>query len=267
MPNKGRKMTDAGTGGERTPFASASAPQGGARLPPRVLIAPSILSADFTRLGDDVRAVEKAGADVIHVDVMDGRFVPNITIGPLVVAKIRAVTRLPLDVHLMIEEPGRYIDDFVKAGADYLTVHVEACPHLHRDLQQIREASARIPKAQAGRVFDNVVPGVSLNPHTPLCMVKNVLGDAGLVLIMTVNPGFGGQKFIASCVEKVRDLRGMLDTRNPSAIIEIDGGVNAENTGAVTAAGAQMLVAGNAVFKASDYAAAIASIRRAARAG
>jgi ribulose-phosphate 3-epimerase len=226
-----------------------------------VAVAPSILSADFARLGAEVKAVEEAGADVIHVDVMDGRFVPNITIGPVVVQRLRAVTRLPLDVHLMIEDPGRYVDEFVRAGADVVTVHAEACPHLHRVVQQINEASARHPKAGTARAFGEVVAGVALNPHTPLCGVKNVLSDTGLVLVMTVNPGFGGQKFIASCVQKIRDLSMIIRERKLLTIIEVDGGVNEGNAGTVASAGARWLVAGAAVFGAGDYADAIRTIR------
>ncbi|MBI5526695.1 MAG: ribulose-phosphate 3-epimerase [Deltaproteobacteria bacterium] len=233
------------------------------QIPNPVRIAPSILSADFARLGAEVKAVEAAGADVIHVDVMDGRFVPNITIGPVVVGKLRAVTRLPLDVHLMIEDPGRYIDEFIKAGADVVTVHAEACPHLHRVLQQIKEASARLPKAKASRAFDEVVAGVAINPHTPLCGVKNVLQDAGLVLVMTVNPGFGGQKFITSCVQKIKDLAAIVKARKLDTIIEVDGGVNEGNAATVASAGARWLVAGAAVFGTKDYAGAIRAIRSA----
>lgn len=214
----------------------------------RVLIAPSILSADFGRLADEVRAVEAAGADLIHVDVMDGRFVPNLTIGPPVVAAVKRATTLPLDVHLMIVEPEKYIDAFVKAGAATLTVHQEACVHLHRVLQQIRAAGAR--------------PSVVINPATPLSAIEEVLGDVDQVLVMSVNPGFGGQAFIEASVDKVRRLRAMLDARGLGHIdIEVDGGINHETASRVVAAGATVLVAGNAVFSKPDYAGAIRALR------
>jgi ribulose-phosphate 3-epimerase len=214
----------------------------------RVRVAPSILSADFSRLGDEVRAIEAAGADYVHVDVMDGRFVPNLTIGPLVVEAVKRVTTLPLDVHLMIVEPEKYIDDFAKAGAAIITVHQETCPHLHRTLQQIRAAGAK--------------PSVVLNPSTPLCAIEEVLGEVDQVLLMSVNPGFGGQAFISSTVDKVRRLRGMLDGRGLAHVdIEVDGGINPTTARQVVGAGASVLVAGNAVFKAPDYAAAIAALR------
>ncbi|MFO0594092.1 MAG: ribulose-phosphate 3-epimerase [Myxococcaceae bacterium] len=213
----------------------------------RVLVAPSILSADFGRLADEVKAIEAAGADLVHVDVMDGRFVPNITIGPVVVEAVKRATKLPLDVHLMIVEPEKYIDDFAKAGAATITVHQETCPHLHRTLQQIRNAGAR--------------PSVVLNPSTPLSAIEEVLGEVKQVLLMSVNPGFGGQAFIASTVDKVRRLRAMLDARNLDVDIEVDGGINPDTAKQVVAAGANVLVAGNAVFKAKDYRAAIAALR------
>jgi ribulose-phosphate 3-epimerase len=211
-------------------------------------IAPSILSADFGRLAEEVKAVESAGADFIHVDVMDGRFVPNLTIGPVVVEAVRRATELPLDVHLMIVEPERYIGDFVKAGASIVTVHVETCPHLHRTLEQIRNAGAR--------------PSVVLNPSTPLAAIEEVLGDVTQVLVMSVNPGFGGQSFIPSSVDKIRRLRAMLETRGLSNVdIEVDGGVNPKTARQVADAGATVLVAGNAVFREKDYRAAIAALR------
>ena len=214
----------------------------------RVRIAPSILSADFGRLHDEVKAIEAAGADYVHVDVMDGRFVPNITIGPLVVEAVRKATTLPLDVHLMIVEPEKYIDDFAKAGASIITVHQEACPHLHRTLQQIRAAGAK--------------PAVVLNPSTSLTTIEEVLTEVTQVLLMSVNPGFGGQAFIPSTVDKVRRLRAMLDARGLQAVdIEVDGGINATTSKQVVAAGANVLVAGNAVFKQADYRAAIAALR------
>lgn len=213
----------------------------------RVLVSPSLLSSDFGRLAEEVRAVEAAGADWIHVDVMDGRFVPNITIGPVVVEAIKRAATRPLDVHLMIVEPERYIEAFAKAGADILTVHAEACPHLHRTLQQIRQAGAR--------------PAVVLNPSTPLSAIEEVLGEVDMVLLMSVNPGFGGQSFIESTVDKVRRLRAMLDARGLSAEIEVDGGINAETARRVVEAGATVLVAGSYVFGAKDYAQAIRSLR------
>lgn len=211
-------------------------------------IAPSILSADFSRLGDEVRAVEAAGADYIHIDVMDGRFVPNITIGPLVVDAVRKVTSLPLDVHLMIEEPERYVDDFAKAGADIIVVHAEACRHLHRVVQQIKATGKRA--------------GVSLNPATPLNVLDYVLEELDLVLLMTVNPGFGGQSFIEACIPKIQALRGMLDSRGCEAELEIDGGAKPSNVARIAHAGADVLVAGSAVFNSSDYAATIAEMKR-----
>jgi len=214
----------------------------------KIKVAPSILSADFSRLGEEIRAVEAAGADIIHIDVMDGHFVPNITIGPLVVQAARKVTKLPLDVHLMIENPERYIADFAKAGADYLTVHVEAAYHLHRLVQSIRE-------------HKGVKAAVSLNPATPLAMLDHILGDIDMVLIMSVNPGFGGQAFIASQLDKIRALRKRIDDGKLDLEIEVDGGVKTDNAAEVAAAGADILVAGSAVFGSKDYAAAIRGIR------
>ncbi|MFL5350682.1 MAG: ribulose-phosphate 3-epimerase [Hyalangium sp.] len=219
----------------------------------RVLISPSLLSCDFGRLAEEVRAVEAAGADWIHVDVMDGRFVPNITIGPVVVEAIKRVATRPLDLHLMIVEPDKYLEAFAAAGADLLTVHVEACPHLHRTLQHIRHVGAR--------------PSVVLNPSTPLSAVEEVLGDVEMVLLMSVNPGFGGQSFIESTVDKVRRLRAMIDARGLSVEIEVDGGINAETSQRVLEAGATVLVAGSYVFGAKDYAQAIRSLRPAAERG
>jgi len=215
-----------------------------------IRIAPSILSADFGRLAEEVRAVEAAGADWIHVDVMDGRFVPNITIGPLVVEAVRKVTRLPVDVHLMIVEPERYVEPFVKAGADILTIHAEVSPHLHRTLQAIRGAGARA--------------GVVLNPGTPLDALEYVLGDVSVVLLMSVNPGFGGQSYIPAVTEKVRRLRRMADERGLALDIEVDGGIKVSTVGAVAEAGANAFVAGTAVFGAPDYREAISGIRAAA---
>lgn len=204
----------------------------------RVRISASILSADFSQLGAQVREAELGGADAIHIDVMDGRFVPNITVGPLVVRALRPVTRLPLHVHLMIIEPERYINEFVRAGADLVTVHVETCPHLHRTLTQIREAGA--------------LPAVTLNPSTPLCALEEVLGQVEQILVMTVNPGFGGQEIIPSAVDKVRRLRQMLNERGLSCAIEVDGGVNLQTIPQVVQAGADVLVMGAAIFAAED---------------
>ena len=213
----------------------------------RILIAPSILSADFGRLAEEVRAVEQAGADYVHVDVMDGRFVPNLTLGPVVVEAVHKATRLPLDVHLMIIEPERYIEAFAEAGASLISVQVEACPHLHRTLQQIRHAGAK--------------PSAVLNPSTPLVMIEDVLGDLEMVLLMSVNPGFGGQSFIPHTLDKVRRLRRMLDSAGLKVDIEVDGGVNADNAHSLIEAGADVLVAGTAIFHAKDYRAAIAALR------
>jgi len=213
-------------------------------------IAPSILSADFARLGEEVAAVTRAGADWIHVDVMDGHFVPNLTIGPVVVEAVRRSTSLPLDVHLMIEKPERYITEFVKAGAATVGVQVEACPHLHRTVAQIREAGARA--------------SVVLNPGTPLLAIEPVLADVDQVLVMTVNPGFGGQKFIESMLSKIATLRGMIDERGHEVALEVDGGISLETIGRAARAGADVFVAGTAVFGAPDYAEAIAGLRKAA---
>jgi len=215
-----------------------------------IKVAPSILSADFSRLGEEIKAVEAAGADLIHIDVMDGHFVPNITIGPLIVQACRKATKLPLDVHLMIEDPELYIADFAKAGADYITVHAEAARHLHRLVQSIRE-------------HKGVKAGVSLNPATPLEELDYILDELDLVLIMSVNPGFGGQAFIPSALRKIRELRQLINDRKLSVEIEVDGGVKPENAAAIAGAGADILVAGSAVYGAKDYAAAIREIRAA----
>ena len=204
-----------------------------------VKLAPSILSADFARLGEQVVEATKAGGDYIHVDVMDGYFVPNITIGPLVVEAARRVTKLPLDVHLMIEEPDRYLSDFISAGADYLTVHLEACIHLNRTINFIKEKGVKA--------------GVSINPATPVSSLGDIIQDADMVLLMSVNPGFGGQKFIPHTIEKTRLLKKMISDRRSSAIIEIDGGVKPENAVEVSKPGADILVMGSAFFGSKDY--------------
>ncbi len=200
----------------------------------QIKISPSILSADFTRLADQVREAEEAGVDYIHVDVMDGHFVPNITIGPLVVKALRPVTKLPLDVHLMIENPEFYIEDFSKAGADIITVHQEATPHLHRTIQQIHDLGIKA--------------GVSINPSTSVRTLDEIICDVDLILVMSVNPGFGGQSYIHSCTNKIRKVREMLDDRGVSADLEVDGGVNVDTVNEVISAGANAFVAGSAIF-------------------
>ena len=212
-----------------------------------IKISPSILSADFSRLGEDVQAVDRAGADYIHIDVMDGHFVPNITIGPLVVEALRKVTAKPLDVHLMIENPDLYISDFAKAGADIITVHQEAVPHLHRTLQLIKSLGKKA--------------GVSLNPATPVETLDVILDELDLVLIMSVNPGFGGQSFIPSALDKIRALRQRITERGLSTELEVDGGVKIDNIREVVAAGADVLVAGSAVFNTENYAATMTALR------
>jgi ribulose-phosphate 3-epimerase len=212
-----------------------------------IKIAPSILSADFAKLGEDIKDVELGGADYIHVDVMDGHFVPNITIGPLIVDAIRPITDLPLDVHLMIENPDRYIDAFAKAGADIITVHVEACPHLHRTIQLIKSTGVKA--------------GVVLNPHTPVSTIQHVIEDIDMVLLMTVNPGFGGQSFIHSVLPKIREVADLVAEKNLDVEIEIDGGVNPETAKLCVEAGANVLVAGSAIYNQKDRAKAIQAIR------
>jgi len=212
-----------------------------------IKIAPSILSADFSRLAEEVQAVDRAGADYIHVDVMDGHFVPNITIGPLVVDALRKVTDKPLDVHLMIESPDLYIADFAKAGADIITVHQEAVPHLHRTVQLIKSLGKQA--------------GVSLNPATPVETLDVILDQLDLVLVMSVNPGFGGQAFICSALDKIRALRQRITQRGLATELQVDGGIKVDNIREVVAAGADVLVAGSAVFNADDYAATITALR------
>ncbi|TWT04668.1 ribulose-phosphate 3-epimerase [Planomicrobium sp. CPCC 101079] len=214
-----------------------------------IKIAPSILAADFSKLGEEVLEVEKAGADWIHIDVMDGRFVPNITMGPIVVDALRPVTKLPLDVHLMIEDPDRYIEDFAKAGADWITVHVEAAPHLHRTIQLIRSFGVK--------------PGVVLNPHTPVESIQHILEDIDMVLFMTVNPGFGGQKFIHSVIPKVEQLAKIVKDQGLSIEIQIDGGINEETIVLCAKAGATVFVAGSAIYGKENRAKALQSIKRA----
>jgi len=214
----------------------------------RPRIAPSILSADFARLGQEVEAVERAGADWIHVDVMDGRFVPNLTLGPAIVEAIRRSTSLPLDVHLMIVEPERYIDEFVRSGAATIGVHVETCPHLFRTVAQIREAGAQA--------------SVVLNPSTPAAHVELVLPEVDQVLVMTINPGFGGQAFIPAMLPKIRQLRHWIDERGLAVRLEVDGGIAPGTVAQAASAGADVFVAGTAVFHTKDYAAAIAELRR-----
>ena len=217
-------------------------------MPPRpVRIAPSVLAADFSRLGDEVRAAEAAGADSIHIDIMDGRFVPNLTMGPGIVEAIRAVTKLPLDIHLMILEPERYLDAFAKAGGDILTVHIEASPHLHRTVQQIQELGKK--------------PSVALNPHTPIGGLDVVLPDLSMVLLMTVNPGFGGQRFINGVLPKIRAMRAEIDRRGLDTDLQVDGGVATDTARTAVEAGASVLVAGTAVFGQPDYGAAVSALR------
>ena len=212
-------------------------------------IAPSILSADFLRLGEEVKAAEEAGADLIHIDVMDGRFVPNITIGPLVVAAAKRATNLPLDVHLMIVEPEKYIDDFARAGADYLTVHEEATVHLHRVVQQIKEAGVKA--------------GVSINPATPVSAIEDFVADVDLVLVMSVNPGFGGQAFIPHALEKLRQLKALIKTKGVQSppLVMVDGGITPDNARDAVEAGAEALVMGSAFYGSGDYKALVKKVR------
>lgn len=212
------------------------------------IIAPSILSADFSRLGEEIQNVESAGADWIHIDVMDGRFVPNISYGPVVVEAVKRVTSLPLDVHLMILEPDAMIPAFVQAGADFVVVHAETCLHLHRSLQLIRRLGAR--------------PGVALNPATPPDVLEWVLDEMDLVLVMTVNPGFGGQKFIPKCLDKISRIRGMIDQSGRNIHLQVDGGINMDTLEAVSKAGADAFVAGSAIFGTENYKETIEAFRR-----
>ncbi|MGD6803631.1 ribulose-phosphate 3-epimerase [Rossellomorea vietnamensis] len=216
-----------------------------------VKIAPSILSADFANLANEIKDVEAGGADYIHVDVMDGHFVPNITLGPMIVDAIRPVTTLPLDVHLMIDNPDQYIEAFADAGSDYITVHAEATPHLHRTIQLIRSKGIKA--------------GAVLNPGTPVEMIKHVIADLDMVLLMTVNPGFGGQSFIQSVVPKIREVRALAERFNPSLEIEVDGGINTETAKLCADAGADVFVAGSSIYKQQDRKSAIMALRKAAQ--
>ncbi|HLA00472.1 MAG TPA: ribulose-phosphate 3-epimerase [Thermodesulfovibrionales bacterium] len=204
-----------------------------------IKIAPSILSANFIKLGEEIKAAEEAGVDMLHIDIMDGHFVPNITIGPFIVESIRQVTSLPLDVHLMIEEPDTYLRDFIKAGADYVTVHLEASVHLHRTVQLIKETGVKA--------------GVSLNPATPVWSLEDILPDIHLVLLMSVNPGFGGQKFIPQALDKIRILKKFIEEKGLTTLIEVDGGINIDNAKDVASAGADILVMGSAFFHSGNY--------------
>ncbi|HSE59696.1 MAG TPA: ribulose-phosphate 3-epimerase [Nitrospiraceae bacterium] len=215
-------------------------------------IAPSILSADFARLADEIARVEQGGADWLHVDVMDGHFVPNLTVGPPIVESIRKVTRLPLDVHLMVTNPDDCIGAFAEAGAAYLTVHVEACQHLHRTVQFIKERGVKA--------------GVTLNPATSVVTLEEILPDVDLILVMSVNPGFGGQQFIPGSLDKIKKVRAMLDQARSQALLEVDGGVKVDNTASVVEAGADVLVAGSAIFCSDDYAGTIKAMREAGHA-
>jgi ribulose-phosphate 3-epimerase len=212
-----------------------------------VKIAPSILSANFLKLGEEIKAAEAAGADMLHIDIMDGHFVPNITIGPSIVESIRKITSIPLDVHLMIEEPDKYLRDFIKAGADYLTVHYEASVHLHRTVQWIKESGAKA--------------GVSLNPATPVWNLEHILPDTDIALLMSVNPGFGGQSFIPQVIDKIKILKKLLTEQRLSTLIEVDGGIKLDNALDIISAGADILVMGSAFFNSKDYGTIIKQFR------
>lgn len=218
------------------------------QIAPMPLVAPSLLSANFLDLATDCKMLNESEADWFHLDIMDGRFVPNISFGPMIVEFIRKATKKVCDVHLMIEEPGKFAEQFKNAGADNLSVHIEACPHLHRNIQQIRSLGMK--------------PGVAINPHTPVSQLSDVLADIDLVCMMSVNPGFGGQKFIEYTLEKIKQLRKMIDERGLKVLIEIDGGVTMDNAAAIVAAGTDVLVAGNTVFRSSDQKATIAQLKR-----
>ncbi len=215
----------------------------------KIYIAPSILSADLLKLEEQVKLVADNGADLIHIDVMDGHFVPNLTFGPNMVAAVKRVTNIPLDVHLMITNPDRYVEDYARAGADILTVHQEVCHHLHRVIQQIHAAGMKA--------------GVSLNPSTPVAMIEDVITDVELVLVMSVNPGFGGQRFIPRSLEKIRQVKMMAEKAGKQLMIEVDGGINPETARLVVESGANVLVAGNAIFKQPDIVAAMNDIKKA----
>ncbi|GJL65508.1 MAG: ribulose-phosphate 3-epimerase [Nitrospirales bacterium] len=218
-------------------------------MPSTPLIAPSILSADFGRLAEAVSQVEAAGADWIHIDVMDGHFVPNLTVGPPIVEAVRKVTTLPLDVHLMMTNPDAFIGEFADAGADFLTVHVEACPHLHRTLQSIKE--------------HNVKAGVTLNPATSVSTLEEVIHEVDLILVMSVSPGFGGQTFIPSCLEKISRIRQSLNAGTRPGLLEVDGGINLQNAGSIIKAGADVLVSGSAIFGSENFSTTIQQMRAA----
>jgi len=213
-----------------------------------VKIAPSILSANFLKLGEEIKAAEVAGADMLHIDIMDGHFVPNITIGPFIVESIRKATSLPLDVHLMIEEPDKYLGDFIKAGADYLTVHYEASVHLHRTVQWVKESGVKA--------------GVSLNPATPVWSLEHIIPDVDIVILMSVNPGFGGQGFIPQIIDKIKALKNFINGKGLSTFIEVDGGVKLDNAKDIASAGADILVMGSAFFSSDDYGTTIKRLRK-----